>query len=69
MFNQTVTPELWGAMQEFDKRFPESCVPLMMVPSNETVEGLLKNIQQCFDAGEDKLPENYKWVFDGTKVY
>ncbi|MFB0840969.1 hypothetical protein [Paenibacillus oleatilyticus] len=69
MFGEKVTPELWEAMQEFDRRFPDSCVPLEMIPSSETVEGLLMNIQKCFDANKDLLPELYNWKLDGTVWY
>lgn len=68
MFNRVVTPELRKAMDDFHERFGD-IVPLEMVPSNETVEGLLKNIQKCFDEGKDLLPEIYDWKLDGSTWY
>lgn len=64
----TPTGALWHAMQEFKKRFGD-IVPLQMIPSSETNEGLLNNIQKCFDADKDLLPDIYGWKFDGSVIY
>ncbi|MDN4069254.1 hypothetical protein QYF50_15485 [Paenibacillus vini] len=64
-----VTDELWRKMQEFEKRFPDSCVPLEMVPGSETTEGLIDKINKSLAAGEDLLPAEYGWKFDGSEIY
>jgi len=69
VFNQIVTPELQRAMEEFENRFPDSDVPLEMVPSSETTAGLLFNIKKSIEAGKDLLPEVYGWNNDGPIVY
>lgn len=68
MFNEVVTPELQTAMEKFEEHF-DNIVPLEMVPSRETVEGLIANIEKCFAAGKDLLPEIYDWKFDGSIIY
>lgn len=64
-----VTNELKAKMQEFEKTFPESCVPLEMIPGSETTEGLIEKIDKCLKAGEDLLPIEYGWKFDGSELY
>lgn len=64
-----VTDELWTKMQEFEKRFPDSCIPLEMIPGSETTEGLIQKIDKCLEVGEDLLPKEYGWKFDGSEIY
>lgn len=64
-----VTDELWAKMQEFEKAFPDSCVPLEMIPGSETNEGLIDKIDRSLEAGEDLLPKEYGWKFDGSEIY
>lgn len=68
MFGPKVTPELSEKMDEFYERF-DDIVPLEMMPSVETVEGLLENIQKCLDADENLLPAIYGWKYDGSIIY
>lgn len=68
MFVRKVTPELGEKMDEFYERFGD-IVPLEMVPGSETVEGLLENIQKCFDANENQLSKIYNWKYDGKTLY
>lgn len=65
----TVTEQLWQKMKEFEERFPDSCVPLEMVPGTETNEGLMDKINRSIAAGEDLLAKEYGWKFDGSEIY
>lgn len=68
MYNGEITPELGKKMDEFYERFGD-IVPLDMMPSTETVESLLENIQKCFDADKDLLDQIYGWKYDGSIIY
>lgn len=63
-----ITSELKGRMDAFFKRFGD-VVPLEMIPSSETTEGLIEKIDKSLKAGEDLLPQEYGWKFDGTELY
>lgn len=66
MFCDEITPELRKSMEEFEDRF-DDIVPLEMVGG--TTEELLRNIQRCFEADKNLLPEIYGWKFDGSVIY
>ena len=39
-------------------------IPLMMVPTSETLEGLTQKINASIEAGRNLLPELYAWDYD-----
>ncbi|MEK4977196.1 hypothetical protein [Bacillus sp. FSL K6-6540] len=63
-----VTSELKSKMDAYFDRFGE-IVPLEMVPGSETNEGLIDKIDRSLEAGEDLLPKEYGWKFDGSEIY
>lgn len=64
-----VTADLWEKMQEFERVFPDSTVPLMMIPGGETNEGLIDKINRSIEVGENLLEKEYGWKYDGSQIY
>lgn len=60
--------EVWDEMERFRERFGET-VPLQMIPSNETNQGLIDKIRRCLKEDKNLLPELYKWKYDGSIIY
>jgi len=48
---------------KYFKAFGEH-LPLMMIPENETIEGLAWKVDDSIKAGRDLLPELYDWRDD-----
>lgn len=63
-----VNEKLKTRMQAYFDRFGD-IVPLEMVPSSETTEGLIDKIDRSLETGEDVLQTEYGWKFDGSQIY
>lgn len=63
-----VTSKLKEKMNEYFERFAD-VVPLEMIPSSETTQGLIEKIDKSLEADKDLLPEAYSWKTDGSQIY
>lgn len=67
-FAYTSTPEFQALFTQFRSMFGEG-IPLMMIPESETFGSLKMNVEKCFAAGRDLLPEIYDMKLDGSVLY
>jgi len=66
-----VTFEMTDEFFEWDEKFQERFgdgIPTMMIPDEETLEGLIEKIQQCFEANENLLGNFYEWDLDDPET-
>lgn len=63
-----VNEKLKTKMQAYFDRFGD-VVPLEMIPGSETNEGLIDKIDRSLEVGEELLPKEYGWKFDGSEIY
>ncbi|GHU60525.1 hypothetical protein AGMMS49975_29600 [Clostridia bacterium] len=54
------TPEFWELSELFHETF-DDCIPTMMMPSDETFEGLKEKVYESIRQGKNLLSEYYKF--------